>query len=45
MFLPDYGWRTVIYILLGLVFFNQILLQYLVESPKFLISKSKAKAL
>jgi hypothetical protein len=44
MFLPDYSWKVVVFILLGLVIINQILMMYLVESPKFLISKSKKKA-
>lgn len=45
LFLPDYSWRVVFYMLLGCIVAVQIMLEYLVESPKFLISRSKAKAL
>lgn len=45
MFMPKYSWRVVVFILLGLVLINWALMIYLVESPKFLIAKSKQKTL
>lgn len=45
MFMPNYSWRVVIFILLGMVILNWFLLSYLIESPKFLINRSKKETL
>ena len=45
LFLPEFSWKYIIYGGLGLSVFVFICLDYLVESPKFLIGKSKEAAL
>lgn len=41
MFMPSYSWRVVIFILFGMVVLTWFSFGYLIESPKFLIGRSK----
>lgn len=40
LFIPQYNWRTVFYILFALAVTTWLALSYLLESPKFLLLKS-----
>lgn len=45
MFMPHYSWRVVVFILLAMVVGTWFSLAYLIESPKFLINRSKKDTL
>lgn len=45
MFVPQYSYKVVLYILLGMVALTLLSMNYLVESPKFLIGRSKKQTL
>ena len=45
LFLPGLSWRYVFYLLFVCLLVTLAMMQYLVESPKFLISRSKKKTL
>ena len=45
LFLPGYSWRYVFYLMFGCVLMLLFFSNYVLESPKFLISKSKKKTL